>query len=437
MYSKHAVVELVKHYLEEAYLTYLDNLEKAHLEDLGGIRDEFLQKIHILLTVLDESKKMIESYEQEAGKRLYERLYSIVRNKPLNEIFDHARSLGVLQGINKYLSREKILGELKLLNYKQLYELFEAITNDDPDLKSAVFNEFLNHLEEIPCSEVFDYNGYLNKLEWSRRYSHTLEHFHEQALQQLLEKYADFIPEKRDPKTLNSFLYNISGNTYLHALVIYGTLGIREKIIVAIIQLFSKYEPAEISKYLTYKPYINLFEYFNGDQLLRFFSYLIDRAFANLRDVKYLSILNDMLHSSLYSKISFEYRSDLEKLCPQLQNLWNKAVEKLKTTDDFVEYIDIYMSLKQSMLDSWLRNFCKISLEELRASSWALRELMEKSVERGRTIEELKKSIKQLKEVDSYLSRELREELSRLRRKLKRIAKKRQQHMETGGTEHS
>ncbi len=64
--------------------------------------------------------------------------------------------------ITTYIDKEKIIDEIRHLDHKQLFELFNTV--EDEELRDVIFKEFLVKVREASCSDVFGWNGYFNNL---------------------------------------------------------------------------------------------------------------------------------------------------------------------------------------------------------------------------------------------------------------------------------
>jgi len=390
----------MKKYVENKFIEYRTKLEKSDIDNLAKEYKDFINNLDSLLETISD---IIKEYREKAYTLLSETFYEKTSDRPLNEIISLASNIGVLPDITKYLSREKILRELDKLNHKQLYELFNIVEEDY--LKDQVFETLLTKVHEISCEEMLDYEGYFTKL-----YSYPL--YREKEIKyalKLLKAYVDLIPIKCDSKVMSSFLYNIDKVIRIKAYDVELFNKLRE----AIVDFYLKHDLSEIAKFIEYKPYKELLESLDKKQLDKLLNGLLDKLLKDPSKIRYARLL--LLNRRIY--LFNVSKSTIEKLCGKAKKLWDIIISKLDSINDFVEYVELYVDLRESLLEYWLEEYCNIKTIEPDLALSHLRTLIRKSIELGRSYDDLRYAVDQLGIVDKELSKTLRKTIKYYKRK--------------------
>jgi hypothetical protein len=170
---------------------------------------------------------------------------------------------------------------------------------------------------------------------------------------------------------------------------------------------------SEFDWLLEYKPYVNFLEWLNKDEFFTLINNIVEKIRSS-GSIKYASLLY-----SIYNHQRYMFSIDRQReLCNRLRELWFTALSRLRSINDFVEYIESYSELIESRLYSFLTYECRFEdIMEPYISLSNLKEMLKNSIRHGRSYDELRYAVDKLRGIDRELSKRIRRTLKYYRRK--------------------
>ncbi len=370
--------------------------------DVHGVLSEYDKFVSSVRTVKDRINELFLELDKEAYRIFTKTFYSKVSIKPLNEIVDLALKAGVLDSIEQYVSREKILSEASRLDYNKLYKLFRSIR--DKSLKDSLFNIFLSRVREIPCRDVFDYLVELIGYSW---FSTTSDMYRSYGLK-ILEEYVDSIPVKCNNRDIRYLL----DHTRTLDLIRSANQELYKKLIDNVIEYYITSGFNGFDDRIVYT--LKRERLLDDEQLYRLLNGLLDEVLSNHRKVVLLEHMGYLIYGTWFPYTSGD---KLNLLCKKASKLWDDIVLELERPSNFIDFIEVYVGLVNSKLNYWLSRYCKreVTIPDLDIS--VLRDLLRNSVRENIPYSDLRKAIELLRSVDKYAAKRLLASLKYYKRK--------------------
>ena len=412
----------VEHSLEE-YCKRLIDVFKARIKEeppefvveeykaIINIVDSLSKFMYSSLKLLEERiGRIFKNLENELRNVVAKELYGKLEDKSLREIINFARQSAATYLIIPVIPRKRLVGEIDELSIEDLLTVMKVIRTPTNALWEHYFEEILDRFKELSCTEMLKVYENLKEILYS--YYGAFEYRYSKHFKKLIVHLSKYLPRCKLSEAKN-FIYDVGT-----VLVEFTFSEDRKNIIDSIVKVILKEENVDIiMEILETQPYCNFLNYLSTKEIVKIVSSVLNKIIENPLSVEHVRIINLLSKyrlGPLRAKDLKEWEID-----EKLKSIWQRALMILETTEDFAQYVMLYLKLKESLLTYYLEEYTDAKVKLPQLEYMHLRRLLIKSIEAGRSYYELSNTISLLRRINKELSRKLRSNLRYYYRKLR------------------